>query len=330
MLSYSTGVSSHWRLGLSAARHGVPLVLAGLGMPRWPWFQGGRKKLPGSRRALQIIAALSPEQPVISSDTGDLLIGNAPSKTHLAMLAELAASSRMLIAAECNSWPVCYRAQYAHDTEHHQCLASHDACYPNSGVLTASARTMLRFYDAWAEQIIGSGARVVSGDYRRAERWNDQAAVHRLYMNRSRHAARGAFDLKVDAEHLFSLQLWKCDGPTEHTKKPFEYCHERAFEPAMGVRANEGGTVVTFADGRGPKQRPFLVHSNGHHHVLDHDTKALKPLLELYSSGVPHNKLLRWPVVLVDSADHGACNVTSLGWLMNATHWPAGAPWLQI
>ena len=156
MLSYSTSVSSHWQLGLSAARHGLPIVLAGLGMPRWPWYQGGRKKLPGSRRALQLIQQLSPGQPVISSDTGDLLIGNALSRAHLGALADLSVTNEILVAAECNSWPVCYRSLYANDTEHHKCLAHHDACYPNSGVFLASARTMIRFYDAWARVIIES------------------------------------------------------------------------------------------------------------------------------------------------------------------------------
>ena len=115
MLTYSTSVPSTWLLGLSAARLGLPLVVAGLGMPRWPWYQGGRKKLPGSRRALQIIQQLSPEQPVIFSDTGDLLIGNALTAAHRAALAEIAETDRMLVAAECNSWPVCYRQHYLQD-----------------------------------------------------------------------------------------------------------------------------------------------------------------------------------------------------------------------
>ena len=70
MLSSATSVPNQWLLGLSVAKHGLPLVLVGLNQPRWPWWQGGRKKLPGSRRALQVIHELSPNRPVIFSDTG--------------------------------------------------------------------------------------------------------------------------------------------------------------------------------------------------------------------------------------------------------------------
>ena len=324
MLSYATQVSSHWQLGLSAARHGMPLVLAGLGQPRWPWYQGGRKKLPGSRRALQISHQLWPQQPVISSDTGDLLIGNSLGRTHLATLAGLSDSARMFIAAECNSWPVCYRDAYAHDAEHHRCLAKHSACYPNSGVLTASARTMLHFYDEWARVIIGSN------DLGKAERWNDQAAVHRLFQNRSQYAA---FRLKVDAANLFSLQLWKCEGAlAKASGKHFHYCHERSFDPTAGLNTAADGTSVTYTDERGVEQKPFLVHSNGHHYVLSKEESHLRPLLELYAAVPPAelHRLLRHPVVLVDTAEHGPCNVTTLGWLMNATHSPEGAPWLRL
>ena len=333
MLSYATQVSSHWRLGLSAAKHGFPLVLAGLGMPQWKWYQGGRKKLPGSRRALQLIHQIWPEQPVLSSDTGDLLIGNRLSRAHKAALDAISAGTRMLIAGECNSWPVCYRDLYAADKEVQQCFNKHDACYPNSGVFVASARTMLRFYDVWA------GVIIASSDWRnlgmqKAERWNDQAAVHRIFRNRSQYATPDGFELRVDAENLFSLQLWKCDGRKEKSMKPFQYCHERTYIPAKGLRVSEGGTVVgfkeDFANERHGDQSvretawPFLIHSNGHHHVLTDDESGLKELLDLYKSPPP--ELMNHPVVLVDSAEHGPCNVTTIGWLMNATRWPEGAP----
>ena len=66
---------------------------------------------------------------------------------------------------------------------------------------------MLRFYDVWA------GVIIASSDWRnlgmqKAERWNDQAAVHRIFRNRSQYATPDGFELRVDAENLFSLQLW--------------------------------------------------------------------------------------------------------------------------
>eukprot|EP00966_Prymnesium_polylepis_P303667 7014695-Prymnesium_polylepis.1 len=68
LLSYATNVASHWLLGLSAAAHGLPLAVAGLGMPGWPWWEGGRKQLPGSRRALQVLDALVPRSPILLTD----------------------------------------------------------------------------------------------------------------------------------------------------------------------------------------------------------------------------------------------------------------------
>lgn len=321
MLSYATSVSTNWMLGLSAARHGLPLVLAGLNQPRWPWWQGGRKKLPGSRRALQVIHEMAPDRPVISSDTGDLLISNRLTAKHEAALARIASSRQMLIAAECNSWPICYRDVYAKHREYQSCLASHSACFPNSGVLVASTSTLLRFYDRWAIAIINSM------QLGKAERWNDQAAVHHIYQNRSSYASEDAFDLHVDAENLFSLQLWKCEGASEKSSgKHFKYCFEKPFDATTGLRTQPDGDGVTFTDERGVVQRPFLVHSNGHHYVLKLESSNLRPLLNLYKEPNIDPALFDHKVVLVDSFDHGACNVTTLGWLMNYTRFPRGAP----
>ena len=321
-------------------------------MPRWPWWQGGRKKLPGSRRALQLIQALEPQATVISSDTGDLLIGNSLSAAHKRALRELASNNELLVAAECNSWPLCYREAYAHDAEVRECLGSHGACYPNSGVLTASVATMLRFYERWADTINASA------HMRRAERFNDQAAIHRLYQNRSAHQARGDFTLRVDKENLFSLQLWKCDGERMRKKGPFEYCHEKRFEPAKGVRTEDSGRTTLFTDELGVDQRPFLVHSNGYttpapkecprlllcscalltgsrmlchryHYVMKRDATGLRPLLDRYTAEPPPSELLSTGVVLVDTFDHGLCNFTTLGWLMNRTR-SQGEPALSL
>lgn len=267
---------------------------------------------------------MSPSQPVISSDTGDLLIGNALTAEHRRVLTEVAGTNRMLIAAECNSWPVCYEAAYAEDKEHQACLTSHDACYPNSGVLLASSSTLLNFYDVWADHIVHSNG------LRKAERWNDQAAVHRIYQNRSRYttAADHSFQLQVDADNLFSLQLWKCDGQLQRKMKPFEYCHVRAHEPALGLQTRRRGREVVYTDRRGSKQRPFLVHSNGYHYVLRKNETHLAPLLDLYEPPYAA-ELLDHKVILVDTQGYGAaCNITTVGWLMNATK--AGTPWLHI
>ena len=73
MLSYATTVSATWLLGLSAAAHGLPLAVAGIGMPGWYWWEGGRKQIPGSHRALQVLdAVLAPNTPVMLTDHGDI------------------------------------------------------------------------------------------------------------------------------------------------------------------------------------------------------------------------------------------------------------------
>ena len=315
MLSYATSVPSGWMLGLSAAVHGLPIVLAGLNQPRWPWWHGGRKKLPGSRRALQIIEAIGgPDRPVISSDTGDLLIGNSLTPEHMATLADLRKSQRMLVAAECNSWPVCYRDKYLMDPGHQHCLQHYDACYPNSGVLLASARTLLQFYSAWAAEIVGSSS------LNKAERWNDQAAVHRLYRNRTSIASAGHFSMEVDAAAQFSLQLWKCDGPKDHGNgKHFRYCHERRNEPATGLKTAEDGGGVIYTNHRGAVQKPFLIHSNGYHRVLKANETHLHALLERYHPDRVPSALYNHPVILVDTREYGDCTVASLGWLLNRT-----------
>ena len=53
LLTYATDVPPHWLLGRSAALHGVPLVLAGLGR-RWA---GVGVKAPAARRAVQLLSA---------------------------------------------------------------------------------------------------------------------------------------------------------------------------------------------------------------------------------------------------------------------------------
>jgi hypothetical protein len=144
IMTYSTGrwdkpqnrpvMNSHWLLGLSAAAHGVPLVVAGLGLPSWPWWMGASPmKLPGSRRALQVIAALTGgESPVAFADSSDVLIVNRLDRAGRAALRE--ARDTVWLGAECNSWPVCYRDAYLHDAEHQRCLRDYGACYPNGGI----------------------------------------------------------------------------------------------------------------------------------------------------------------------------------------------------
>lgn len=117
LLTYATSVPPLWGLGLSAVRHGVPLVLAGLGMPGWNWWEGGGPKIPGTRRAAELVHALGPSAPVALVDSSDVLVANMLAAHQRQALAD-AVAGRVLLGAECNSWPICYRDHYAGDPEH--------------------------------------------------------------------------------------------------------------------------------------------------------------------------------------------------------------------
>ena len=62
ILAVATSVDENWPLGLSAALHGLPLAVVGLGQPGWSWTTGNAGKLPLLRAALQQLHKLAPQQ----------------------------------------------------------------------------------------------------------------------------------------------------------------------------------------------------------------------------------------------------------------------------
>jgi hypothetical protein len=136
-----------WVLGLSAAARGVPLIVAGEGM-RWG---GAGVKLPAARRAVQLLKAHAPPtMAIVFADGTDTAVANAPRGVSVASLRNIATrSDRVLVAGECNSWPVCYRPSYSRHASFLSCAARRaSACYPNSGMYAGSARSLLRFLRA--------------------------------------------------------------------------------------------------------------------------------------------------------------------------------------
>ena len=88
-----------------------------------------------------------------------------------------------------------------------------------------------------------------------------------------------------------------------------------------------GDVAPNFTALDGSVQSPFLLHSNGYHFVLKRDT--FRPILRRYErGGALKRSLLSYPVLLLDSYEHGACNLTTLGWLANLTR--EGAPSLKL
>ena len=157
--TYATSVRDPWLLGLSAARLGLPLVVAGLGrsFPKFfNWWLGYGKKLPGSRRAAQLVRALAPGSPVVWVDSTDTVIVNPLVGSAARAVAEVVGQQgthRVLSGAECYSWPRCYESDYARDAEHMACKARSPTCYPNSGTYLATGAGLERWFDAQNETL---------------------------------------------------------------------------------------------------------------------------------------------------------------------------------
>ena len=256
LLSYATGqydeatgrsfMPSAWHFGLSAALHKVPIAIVGVGNPGWGWWEGGLPKLAGLRRAAQVLREVAPAASLMMTDSSDVIVANKPTAAGKRLLES--SPRTVWLAAECNSWPVCYRDHYAADEAHQRCVAEHGACYPNSGIAIGRTDAMHPFFDA---VLHASDAMGKDGPWHapKIEQGNDQSIFHHLYLNRSRihadlyprertanadagqsstttgvpaeragHAAGGGaespaqLDLQVDGAGRFSIQLWTCEG----------------------------------------------------------------------------------------------------------------------
>ena len=157
--TFATSVNEPWLLGLSAAKSGLPIVIAGLGRnfpSHFSWWLGYAKKFPGSVRAAQLIRALAPRAPVIWVDSTDTVLVNPIVGSAARAIQEVVGSagdgcSRVLVGAECWSWPRCYSSDYGRDPEHHRCLASSHSCYPNAGAYLGTSEAMYDFLAAHNE-----------------------------------------------------------------------------------------------------------------------------------------------------------------------------------
>lgn len=411
MLTYATGVEEHWLLGLSAAQHEAPLVLAGLGRRGFNWWSPGGK-LPGTARALQLLQRVAPASATIFADGGDTLVANQ--WTQAAVEHVLAASDGqqqhlssdssscagdgvrdrngrhvVLTGAECNSWPLCYNASYrAVDPSHRRCLKRHAACYPNSGTYAGRPAALLLFVKALQDTLQQMNRRGYSGRLE-AEKGNDQALLHQLYlgllrrrqsresgssprrgkragedcqrtMSRSEGSAVGnepssepssgsSLTLHIDASSALFLSLFPCAGSKHYKLRgrgPFEYCHERPFDPlprlrslgngskllleaeaepaAVVRRGGLGGRTKDVSGGRrlagnalGRSMRrdsfPFLLHANGKHYRMRE--RPFQPLLRRLLAPLEAEKqrMESTPVLLVDSVPLGTCGVSTLG-----------------
>ena len=167
-----------------------------------------------------------------------------------------------------------------------------------------------------------------------AERGNDQTALHYVYLNLTQYPT---LDVHIDSSNRYFLQLWTCKGNRSggfsyrQRGGGFEYCHDHTHKPLDHVQVgSDGGVVVNETKGGipvGHLQHPIFIHSNGYHFKMGLDMFA--PMLEAYGDPARVNGVLDRPVLLVDSLRDGKivpCAVASLGWLLNASRNPEGAP----
>ena len=189
ILAVATSVDENWPLGLSAALHGLPLAVVGLGQPGWSWTTGNAGKLPLLLSALRQLHQLSPHRAVVVADATDTVVANPYSSSLLRR------GDAVVVSGECNSWPRCYHRLYAQHAPHQRCLRRWAACYPNSGAFVGrTPELLLKFLDAL------NATRLRDADD------GDQGQLHHLYLRQD------APTVRVDGAGDSFLSLYPCRG----------------------------------------------------------------------------------------------------------------------
>ena len=147
-----------------------------------------------------------------------------------------------------------------------------------------------------------------------AEINNDQAGMHRLFLNRSTQR----FQQTVDGLSSFFLNLFPCAGPAKtvrlHSRSrtdPYRLCHERIYEPLPDIHVFND--KLEFLNSEGDVQRPVLIHANGLHYRMttNRSYSPFAPMLHRLRSMRHH--LLQYPVLLIDSVFDGTCALSTIG-----------------
>ena len=171
LLTYLTDVSAAgpWALGLSAAYHGQPLIVQGLGM-RW---RAVGIKLPAARRAAQLLQALQPLARIVFADGSDTVMANPP---HAFRREWPKARSTMVMSSECGSFPLCYAERYSRHHAHQECRKRSSTGFPNSGVYMGYAEAISELLPE-LHRLATTGTGV--------EHDEDQGAANRLYASQN-------------------------------------------------------------------------------------------------------------------------------------------------
>jgi len=329
ILTYLTNAPTDtWLLGLTAAAHGLPLVVVGHGRGRFNIASGTGAKITGYLRALQIVEAVARSAAVVVTDATDTVIVNAPSGQTSATKAikQALETSAVLTSAECGSWPKCYAPLYAHDLVHQQCRAEgNPTCFANSGAYLGSAAAlkamfaeqvrMMTSFAALRKKRRGTLRNMKVGEVHNhsiggVELNDDQAVLHYLYLNQSRDNL--GVTLRMDVHSSFFLSTWRCHDrvwPRVHTVVgPFERCHEMKHDPAARIIQPHPGSAssLRYNASDGSEQQPFLLHANGKDGFLQPSRVRANPRLKHLADTQERMRnapeaLLRHPVLFLDS-----------------------------
>eukprot|EP00326_Haptolina_ericina_P027091 CAMPEP_0181178034 /NCGR_PEP_ID=MMETSP1096-20121128/5500_1 /TAXON_ID=156174 ORGANISM="Chrysochromulina ericina, Strain CCMP281" /NCGR_SAMPLE_ID=MMETSP1096 /ASSEMBLY_ACC=CAM_ASM_000453 /LENGTH=276 /DNA_ID=CAMNT_0023266267 /DNA_START=79 /DNA_END=905 /DNA_ORIENTATION=+ len=207
LVTYATALPSEWLLGLSAALHGMPLILVGHGQP---WV-GLHQKFFGTKRATTLLEAHADlsRLPLLFADAWDAMLLNPPDAP--GPLNDLShGPPRVILSSECNSFPECYHSALAREPAMAACQADPArTCYINSGAYGASSAMV-------ASSLLSAVIRQLSDTSHlyEAERFHDQAAMVHLYLRRLEASAAGTLrsNLTIDSFSELFLSLYACSG----------------------------------------------------------------------------------------------------------------------
>lgn len=179
LLTFSTSNPKRWLLGLSAALHGVPLVVAGFGHP-WN-VNDTLAKVVGTLNAVTALhEGVGGTPTIVFADATDTVLLNSPSAWLESQEVQPSGSSDVLVSGECASYPTCYASLYdRHAPVHVQACASRRraglsrACFVNSGSYLGKSSSLLQ----WLRAVVRA-ARQTAG----VEAMDDQAAIHRHFL----------------------------------------------------------------------------------------------------------------------------------------------------
>ena len=327
LLAYLTDISRDWLLGLSASAYRIPLVLVGQGN-KWV---GARGKMWGVARAAQLLGAVAPHVPILVLDGADTFVANPLRAIELAR-AIGRADDRVVVSTECNLWPVCTRmANFSRTRQHAACRnGSWPACFPNSGAFLGSGRALSRLVAAILPAFDPAHAASNAGQ-RAGGKWasNDQFAIGEAYLEQ---AALG-LEIELDGRGDFVTSLIDC---RPHRSLRAQNCWHEPWDALRHLRVDEASHEATLkwrtaarggghGGGEERAQRPLVLHSNADPTFAKLNSSSARPAWTWLLAR--RDELLAHPVVSLDGAALGACNVSSLGDVLALGHDVFGRMW---